>query len=93
MMAIAEKRFLIMTVKVIGILWTWGRMNNMIADNIICSVEDSDFHMAGYKVRDFSDTELEMIVDEMRKNLCTDAVFHDAIQTVINKRNANAATK
>jgi len=91
-MAIAEKRFLIMTVKVIGILWTWGRMNNMIADNIICSVEDSDFHMAGYKVRDFSDTELEMIVDEMRESLCTDAfyhAFHDAIQTVINKRNSN----
>ena len=64
----------------------------MIADNIICSVEDSDFHMAGYKVRDFSDTELEMIVDEMRESLCTDAfyhAFHDAIQTVINKRNSN----
>ena len=66
----------------------------MIADNIICSLEDDDFHMAGHKVGDFSDTELEMIVNEMRETLGTDAfafyhAFHEAIQAVINERNAN----
>lgn len=62
----------------------------MIADNIICSVEDDDFHMAGYKVGDFSDAELETIVNEMRDTLCTDAfyhAFHDAIQVVLRERN------
>jgi hypothetical protein len=58
----------------------------MIADNIICSVEDDDFVMAGYKVDDFSDEQLERIVDEMRESLSTDAfrhAFHDAIRTVL----------
>ena len=62
----------------------------MIADNIICSVEDDDFHMAGYKVGDFSDAELETIVNEMRDTLCTDAfyhAFHDAIKVVLQERN------
>lgn len=65
----------------------------MIADNIICSVEDDDFAMSGYKVGDFSNAELEMIVNEMRESLCADTfyhAFHDAIQTVINERNTNA---
>jgi hypothetical protein len=91
-MAIAEERFPTTTVKVIGILWILRRTNNMIADNIICSVEDDDFAMSGYKVGDFSDAELEMIVNEMRESLCTDAfyhAFHDAIQFVINERNSN----
>jgi hypothetical protein len=64
----------------------------MIANNIIVSVEDDDFAMSGYKVGDFSDAELEMIVNEMRDSLCTDAfyhAFHDAIKTVINEKNTN----
>ena len=65
----------------------------MIADNIICSVEDDDFHMAGYKVSDFSDVELEIIVNEMRDTLCTDAFYHalhDAIKVVLQERNNSA---
>lgn len=64
----------------------------MITDNIICSVEDDDFVMAGHKVDDFSNDELERIVDEMRESLCTDAfyhAFHDAIQVVLSEREKN----
>jgi hypothetical protein len=64
----------------------------MITDNIICSVEDDDFVMAGHKVDDFSNDELERIVDEMRESLCTDAfyhAFHDAIKVVLSEREKN----